>query len=116
MCGGQGGGCRRCGSAPVGTRPRQPAAHRKATGSRVLCLEPVYRPKGGKNPPGLAYMTFLHQAQTQETEQLQAMVESAVSNDAIKERTADRQKPSYASRMNDLAADPLRRSARQKYN
>ena len=38
----------------------------------------------------LAYMTFLHQSRTQETEQLQAMVESAVSNDAIKERTAVR--------------------------
>ena len=38
----------------------------------------------------LAYITFVHQAETQETEQLQTMVESAVSNDAVKERTAIR--------------------------
>src|SRR5438132_11097472 len=36
----------------------------------------------------LAYMTFVHQAETQETQELQTMVESAVSNDPVKERTA----------------------------
>jgi hypothetical protein len=50
----------------------------------------------------LAYLTFLHQAQTQETEQLQAMVESAVSNDAIKERTAVRL-VSYLTKINKLS-------------
>jgi hypothetical protein len=50
----------------------------------------------------LAYMTFLHQAQTQETEQLQAMVESAVSNDAVKERTAVRL-VSYLTKINKLS-------------
>jgi len=38
----------------------------------------------------LAYITFVHQASVQETDQLQTMVESAVSNDSIKERTAVR--------------------------
>jgi hypothetical protein len=47
-------------------------------------------------------MTFLHQAQTQETEQLQAMVESAVSNDAVKERTAVRL-VSYLTKINKLS-------------
>jgi hypothetical protein len=32
----------------------------------------------------LAYMTFVHQAETQETQELQTMVESAVSNDPVK--------------------------------
>ena len=50
----------------------------------------------------LAYMTFLHQAQTQETEQLQAMVESAVSNDAVKERTAVRL-VSYLTKIDKLS-------------
>jgi hypothetical protein len=38
----------------------------------------------------LAYITFVHQAETQATDQLQSLVESAVSNDAVKERTAVR--------------------------
>ena len=38
----------------------------------------------------LAYITYVHQAETQATDQLQALVESAVSNDAVKERTAIR--------------------------
>ena len=38
----------------------------------------------------LAYVTFVHQASMQDTQQLQAMVESAVSNDTAKERTAVR--------------------------
>src|ERR1700758_4799045 len=50
----------------------------------------------------LAYITFVHQAQTQETEQLQAMVESAVSNDAVKERTAVRL-VSYLTKINKLS-------------
>src|SRR6266478_4374018 len=50
----------------------------------------------------LAYITFVHQAETQETEQLQTMVESAVSNDAVKERTAIRL-VSYLAKLNKLS-------------
>jgi hypothetical protein len=50
----------------------------------------------------LAYITFVHQAETQETEQLQTMVESAVSNDAVKERTAVRL-VSYLAKQNKLS-------------
>jgi hypothetical protein len=50
----------------------------------------------------LAYITFVHQAETQETEQLQTMVESAVSNDAVKERTAVRL-VSYLAKLNKLS-------------
>jgi hypothetical protein len=38
----------------------------------------------------LAYVTFVHQAGVQATDQLQSLVESAVSNDVVKERTAVR--------------------------
>ena len=50
----------------------------------------------------LAYITFVHQAETQETEQLQTMVESAVSNDAVKQRTAVRL-VSYLAKLNKLS-------------
>jgi hypothetical protein len=50
----------------------------------------------------LAYITFVHQAETQETEQLQTMVESAVSNDAVKERTAIRL-VSYLAKLDKLS-------------
>lgn len=50
----------------------------------------------------LAYITFLHQAETQATEQLQSMVESAVSNDVVKERTAVRL-VSYLAKLNKLS-------------
>ena len=50
----------------------------------------------------LAYITFVHQAETQETEQLQTMVESAVSNDVVKERTAVRL-VSYLAKLNKLS-------------
>jgi hypothetical protein len=49
----------------------------------------------------LAYITFLHQADTQATDQLQSLVESAVSNDAVKERTAVRL-VSYLAKLNKL--------------
>jgi hypothetical protein len=50
----------------------------------------------------LAYITFVHQAETQATEQLQSLVESAVSNDAVKERTAVRL-VSYLAKLNKLS-------------
>ncbi len=50
----------------------------------------------------LAYMTFAHQAETQATEQLQSLVESAVSNDAVKERTAVRL-VSYLAKLNKIS-------------
>jgi hypothetical protein len=50
----------------------------------------------------LAYVTFVHQAETQATEQLQSLVESAVSNDAVKERTAVRL-VSYLTKLNKLS-------------
>jgi hypothetical protein len=49
----------------------------------------------------LAYITFVHQAETQATDQLQSLVESAVSNDAVKERTAVRL-VSYLAKLNKL--------------
>lgn len=50
----------------------------------------------------LAYITFVHQAETQATEQLQSLVESAVSNDAVKERTAVRL-VSYLAKLDKLS-------------
>lgn len=50
----------------------------------------------------LAYITFVHQAETQATEQLQSLVASAVSNDAVKERTAVRL-VSYLAKLNKLS-------------
>jgi hypothetical protein len=50
----------------------------------------------------LAYITFVHQAETQETDQLQTMIESAVSNDAVKERTAIRL-VSYLAKLDKLS-------------
>jgi hypothetical protein len=50
----------------------------------------------------LAYVTFVHQAETQATDQLQSLVESAVSNDAVKERTAVRL-VSYLAKLNKLS-------------
>src|SRR6202023_2191327 len=50
----------------------------------------------------LAYVTFLHQAESQATEQLQTLVESAVSNDAVKERTAVRL-VSYLAKLDKLS-------------
>jgi hypothetical protein len=50
----------------------------------------------------LAYITFVHQAETQATDQLQSLVESAVSNDAVKERTAVRL-VSYLAKLNKLS-------------
>jgi hypothetical protein len=50
----------------------------------------------------LAYITFVHQAERQATEQLQSLVESAVSNDAVKERTAVRL-VSYLAKLNKLS-------------
>jgi hypothetical protein len=50
----------------------------------------------------LAYITFIHQAETQATEQLQSLVESAVSNDPVKERAAVRL-VSYLAKLNKLS-------------
>ena len=50
----------------------------------------------------LAYMTFVHQTETQETEQIQTIVESAVSNDMVKERTSIRL-VSYLAKLNKLS-------------
>src|ERR1700722_96932 len=50
----------------------------------------------------LAYMTFIHQAETQATDQLQTLVESAVSNDAVKERAAVRL-VSYLAKLDKLS-------------
>jgi hypothetical protein len=50
----------------------------------------------------LAYITFVHQAETQATDQLQSLVESAVSNDAVKERTAVRL-VSYLTKLDKLS-------------
>ncbi len=50
----------------------------------------------------LAYITFVHQADTQATQQLQSLVESAVSNDIVKERTAVRL-VSYLAKLNKLS-------------
>jgi hypothetical protein len=50
----------------------------------------------------LAYITFVHQTETQEAEKLQAMIESAVSNDKSKERTAVRL-VSYLAKSNQLS-------------
>jgi hypothetical protein len=50
----------------------------------------------------LAYMTFVHQAETQKTQELQTMVESAVSNDPVKERTAVRL-VSYLTKLDKLS-------------
>jgi hypothetical protein len=47
-------------------------------------------------------MTFVHQTETQETEQIQTIVESAVSNDMVKERTAIRL-VSYLAKLNKLS-------------
>jgi hypothetical protein len=49
----------------------------------------------------LAYITFIHQTETQEAEKLQAMIESAVSKDTTKERTAVRL-ASYLAKSNRL--------------
>jgi hypothetical protein len=50
----------------------------------------------------LAYMTFVHQSETQQTQELQTMLESAVSNDAVKERMAVRL-VSYLTKLNKLS-------------
>jgi hypothetical protein len=50
----------------------------------------------------LAYITFVHQNETQEAEKLQTMIESAVSNDKAKERTAVRL-VSYLAKSNQLS-------------
>lgn len=50
----------------------------------------------------LAYITFVHQTSTQETQELQTMVESAVSNDVMKERTAVRL-VSYLAKLNKIS-------------
>jgi hypothetical protein len=50
----------------------------------------------------LAYITFVHQTETQEAEKLQTMIESAVSNDKTKERTAVRL-VSYLAKSNQLS-------------
>jgi hypothetical protein len=50
----------------------------------------------------LAYITFVHQAETQATDQLQSLVESAVSNDVVKERTAVRL-VSYLTKLNKIS-------------
>jgi hypothetical protein len=50
----------------------------------------------------LAYITFIHEANVQKTQQLQTMVESAVSNDAIKERTAVRL-VSYLAKLDEIS-------------
>jgi hypothetical protein len=50
----------------------------------------------------LAYITFVHQTETQEAEKLQTMIESAVSNDKAKERTAVRL-VSYLAKSNQLS-------------
>jgi hypothetical protein len=50
----------------------------------------------------LAYITFVHQTETQEAEKLQAMIESAVSTDKAKERTAIRL-VSYLAKSNQLS-------------
>jgi hypothetical protein len=50
----------------------------------------------------LAYITFVHQTETQEAEKLQGMIESAVSNDTAKERTAVRL-VSYLAKSNQLS-------------
>jgi hypothetical protein len=50
----------------------------------------------------LAYITFVHQAETQATDQLQSLVESAVSNDVVKERTAVRL-VSYLAKLNKIS-------------
>jgi hypothetical protein len=50
----------------------------------------------------LAYITFIHQSETQEAEKLQAMIESAVSQDTAKERTAVRL-ASYLAKSNRLS-------------
>jgi hypothetical protein len=50
----------------------------------------------------LAYITFVHQTATQEAEKLQTMIESAVSNDKGKERTAVRL-VSYLAKSNQLS-------------
>jgi hypothetical protein len=50
----------------------------------------------------LAYITFVHQTETQEAEKLQTMIESAVSNDKCKERTAVRL-VSYLATSNQLS-------------
>jgi len=49
----------------------------------------------------LAYITFIHQTETQEAEKLQSMIESAVSKDTAKERTAVRL-ASYLAKSNHL--------------
>ncbi len=49
----------------------------------------------------LAYITFVHQTETQKAEKLQALIESAVSNDKAKERTAVRL-ASYLAKSNQL--------------
>jgi len=51
----------------------------------------------------LAYITFVHQTETQEAEKLQSMIESAVSNDSAKERTVVRL-VSYLAKSNQLPA------------
>lgn len=51
----------------------------------------------------LAYITFIHQNETQEAEKLQAMIESAVSQDTAKERTAVRL-ASYLAKSNRLSS------------
>jgi hypothetical protein len=50
----------------------------------------------------LAYITFVHQTETQQAEKLQALIESAVSNDKAKERTAVRL-ASYLAKSNQLS-------------
>src|SRR5215469_1943643 len=50
----------------------------------------------------LAYMTFIHEANVQKTQQLQTMVESALSNDTIKERTAVRL-VSYLAKLDEIS-------------
>src|SRR5260221_13161834 len=49
----------------------------------------------------LAYITFVHQTETQEAEKLQAMIESAVRNDKTKKRNAVRP-ASYLPNFNHL--------------
>jgi hypothetical protein len=50
----------------------------------------------------LAYVTFMHQAGMQATDQLQSLVESAVSNDVVKQRTAVRL-VSYLAKLNKIS-------------
>ncbi len=85
--------CPTCGFTPTPRKTKKwPELFSAASGPLILSAAGTI----------LAYITFVHQTETQKAEKLQALIESAVSNDKAKERTAVRL-ASYLAKSNQLS-------------